>query len=131
MRILEHFNVLRDTIHGRVEADHLHWEVDQFAGAEPVIFDIKMGEEVSGGDGGVERVGMSKITVPHFLDSIVDELGCRTFSSIIGGVVADPDGVFCLRPCPDDGRCIVSNKGVSWGPLWDGKWGTPDVSVRG
>ena len=74
-------------------------------------------------------MGMSEITVPHFLDSITDELGSRMFGGFVGGIVADPDGMFCLSSSPNDGRCIVSNKGVSWGLLQDGERGTPGVRV--
>ena len=114
-----------------VVADHLCWEIDWFTGVEASAVVIEVGEEFSDGDGGVEGVGMVEVTIPHFIYGVADELGCRTFGSFVGGIVMDKDGMFHLPQFQGDARCIINNKGVSWGTLQDGEGSTPCVSVHG
>ena len=112
-----------------VVAHHFGGKSDEFAQMKTPTVVVKMGYELHGGDIVVERSLVAEVAVPDFFDGISDELGSGTFSSLVGCVVSDEDGVFGLTACPDHGCGIVGDDGVRWRAIWQREGSTPRCCV--
>ena len=74
---------------------------------------IEVFDELFGRHAGVEQALVTKVTIPKFVDCVVDELGGGPFGGFKGCVIQDEDSMFRFAPCLDDRCGIVGNDGVN------------------
>ncbi len=76
-----------------------------------------------GSDAGVEGLGMVEVTVPDFIDGIMDELGSSVFGCFVGVIVALEDGMVHSQ-----WACMMVD--ASWRRVsWYGEGISPGVGV--
>jgi hypothetical protein len=86
--------------------------IDKLAGMKAAAIGIKVFDELFGRHAGVERVLVTKVMIPKFVNCVADELGGGPFGGFERRVIPDKDSMFRFAPCPDDRCGIVGDDGV-------------------
>jgi hypothetical protein len=98
--------------------------------SEVVKVAIKVLNEFFGGDVGVEGALVAEVTVPQFIDCILDELSHGMLSGFEGRIIVDKDSMFSFGAGADDWSGVVGNDGVGRGPGGDWERHAPSGGVR-
>jgi hypothetical protein len=87
--ILQHDDVLGDTIRLHVALVHVGAEGDHVDGVEPTTVGIEEGDDLEGRHLHVKGVGILEVVVPDLVDGLAKEFGSPLLGRLVTGVVIE------------------------------------------
>ena len=110
--ILEHINILRDTLYFEVIALHLIMQPQDVEGISTCAPFLEVGKKCLWRDVGVKSLRVSEFPHPHILDDGEYELCSLLLRRLVGAAVGLLGFVRRFRACTNDGRGIVIDHSV-------------------
>ena len=112
LRVLQHDDVLGDSVGLAVVLMHVGAEGDHVDGMQPPAVGVEEGDDLEGRHLRVEGVGVLEVVVPDLVDDFPQDLGGPAFGRLETGVVVEAGFVGHLRANANDRGGIVLDASV-------------------